>query len=132
MRSFLSWRAAAGIAGCGILGAATHTNVASGPGYGSAQSTLMLAVAAGVAASALATGAMWQAKRRALALGLMLAAAAGRRRGGRGGKGRPRGARRRHRRGAGRRRTLGRAPPWPRASVSRRGCSISCRPGSAV
>jgi hypothetical protein len=70
-------RIASAVAGLAVLSAITHVNIASGPGYGSAQSTLMLAVAAGVAASALATGAMWQAKRRWLALGLVLAMAAG-------------------------------------------------------
>jgi hypothetical protein len=75
--SVFSWRVCAAISGCAILAAVTHANVQAGPGYGSAQGWLMLAVAAGVGVSAFVTGRMWGSNRRWLAVGLVLAVAAG-------------------------------------------------------
>jgi hypothetical protein len=77
MRSFLTWRAAAGLAGCGILGAVGWTNIKATGGLGTEHSYVVIAVAAGVAVGSVLSGLAWSAKRRVLAAPLVICGAFG-------------------------------------------------------
>jgi hypothetical protein len=52
----LMWRAAAGVAGCGVLGAVGWTNIKATGGLGTEHSYVVLAVAAGVAVGSVLFG----------------------------------------------------------------------------
>jgi hypothetical protein len=64
----LTWRAAAGLAGCGILSAVAWTNIKATGGLGTEHSYVVLAVAAGVAVGSVLSGLAWSAKRKVLAV----------------------------------------------------------------
>ena len=63
--------------GAALLAVTAHASVVIGPGYGSPQGFIILAIAAGVAVGAVAIGIALSEKRRVLVCGLGLALLAG-------------------------------------------------------
>lgn len=69
-------KALAGLTGCGILAASTNATVAAA-GLDTTHAVVLWGIAAGTAIGAVAIGAAWAGKRRAIAVAILLAAGAG-------------------------------------------------------